>query len=83
GMAALGSLLSGTTEGGLIWRITFILAGMLGLFESVTFLRAPGRPMSRTGRTLILLGMVHVWLAYAELKQEEQAVTGSETQGGR
>lgn len=121
GMAALGSLLSGTTEGGLIWRITFILAGMIGLFESVTFLRAPGRPTSRTGRTLILLdpllylamiaiaflqpgltapltplqlegmatgtlfllGMVHVWLAYAEPKQEEQAVTGSETHGGR
>jgi hypothetical protein len=121
GMAALGSLLSGTTEGGLIWRITFILAGMLGLFESVTFLRAPGRPMSPVGRTLILfdplfylamiaiaflqpgptaplaplqlegmatgmlflLGMVHVWLAYAELKQEKRAVTGLETHGGR
>jgi hypothetical protein len=58
GMAALGSLLSGTTEGGPIWRTTFILAGMIGLFESVTFLRAPGRPVSRTGRTLILLDPV-------------------------
>jgi hypothetical protein len=31
---------------------------MIGLFESVTFLRAPGRPVSRTGRTLSLLDPV-------------------------
>jgi hypothetical protein len=115
GMAALGALLSGSTGGGLIWRITFVLAGMFGLFESITFLRAPGRPVSRSGRTLILfdpvlymaiiviaflqpalvapltplqlegmvtgtlfmLGMIHVWLAYAEPKQDEEAATGS------
>lgn len=55
GMAALGSLLSGSPSGGLIWRSTFVAAGIIGLFESIGFLRAPGRPMAGTARALILL----------------------------
>lgn len=119
GMAALGALLSGGTQGGLIWRITFIIAGLIGVFESITFLGAPGRPVALAGRTLILLdpllyaamivivflprgivapltplqlegmatgslfllGMIHAWLAYVELEQDETAA-GSDSHGG-
>ena len=39
GTASLASMLAGTFAGGLIWRTTFVLAGLIGLVESVFFVR--------------------------------------------
>ncbi len=52
GLAGLGSLLSGSTDGGLIWRIVFAVSGLLGLIESLSFFRAPGGPVALPGRIL-------------------------------
>jgi hypothetical protein len=38
GTMALGSLLSGDSDGGLLWRVAFVLGGVIGCAESVTFL---------------------------------------------
>jgi hypothetical protein len=39
GTMALGSLHSGDSDGGLLWRAAFVLGGVIGCAESVTFLR--------------------------------------------
>lgn len=52
GMASMASLLGTGTEGALVWRITFALAGLVGLAESVLFLRSPDGPRALAGRTL-------------------------------
>lgn len=52
GMASLAALLAGGTEGGMVWRIVFVLAGLVGLLESLRFLRAPDGPKALAGRTL-------------------------------
>ncbi|HYZ08087.1 MAG: hypothetical protein M3291_12040 [Actinomycetota bacterium] len=41
GTMALGSLLSGDADGGLLWRVAFVLGGVIGCAESVAFLRFP------------------------------------------
>jgi hypothetical protein len=42
GMASLASMLAGDVAGGLIWRATFVMAGLTGLVEAVTFVRLRG-----------------------------------------
>ena len=39
GMASLASMLAGGAAGGLIWRSTFVVAGLIGLVEAVSFVR--------------------------------------------
>lgn len=39
GMASLASMLAGNVAGGLIWRTTFVAAGLIGLVEAVSFAR--------------------------------------------
>jgi hypothetical protein len=52
GMLGLGSLLSSPTDGGVIWRSAFILAGVLGAAESIQFFGSPGGPTGSTHRAL-------------------------------
>ncbi|MDN5857267.1 MAG: hypothetical protein L0H84_01470 [Pseudonocardia sp.] len=55
GMAGLASLLATGTEDGLIWRITFLAAGLGGTVESLAFLRDPHGPRAIVGRALCAL----------------------------
>ncbi|MGH4017997.1 MAG: hypothetical protein ACRDT0_01880 [Pseudonocardiaceae bacterium] len=52
GMVGLGALLSESTDGGLIWRTVFVIGGLVGLTESLSFLGAPGGPVALAGRCL-------------------------------
>ena len=42
GMASLASMLAGGVGGGVIWRTTFVIAGLIGVVEAVSFLRLRG-----------------------------------------
>ncbi|HEY2203221.1 MAG TPA: hypothetical protein VGH99_01905 [Pseudonocardia sp.] len=48
GMLGLGSLLAAGTDGGLLWRSVFVLGGVVGVIESLAYLRTP---LPRAGRT--------------------------------
>jgi hypothetical protein len=61
GMVGLGALLSTPTDGGIMWRTVFVIGGLIGLAESVSFLGAPGASLTAAGRTLRLLDPV--WYA--------------------
>jgi len=52
GFLGLGALLSGGGDGGLLWRIVFIIGGLVGLVESLSFLRLPGSPLALAGQFL-------------------------------
>ena len=52
GVASLVALLGAGTAGGAIWRVAFVVAGLLGFIESIRFLRAPDGPKALAGRTL-------------------------------
>ncbi|MCU1660110.1 MAG: hypothetical protein QOI36_5367 [Pseudonocardiales bacterium] len=55
GTLGLASLLASVNDGGLIWRISFALGGLIGLVESVRYLRSSGGTAGRvTVRTLSL-----------------------------
>lgn len=55
GMAGLMALLGAGTAGGLIWRVAFVVGGLIGFVESVAFLRSPDGPRAVAGRTLQVL----------------------------
>ena len=38
GTMAMGALLAGNSDGGLLWRVAFVLGGVIGCAESVAFL---------------------------------------------
>jgi hypothetical protein len=42
GMASLASMLAGGVGGGIIWKVTFVIAGLIGVAEAVSFLRLKG-----------------------------------------
>lgn len=54
GTVALAALLSGSTDGGLIWRTAFVLGGVAGLIESLSYLSAPG------GRVTLAEGFLRI-----------------------
>jgi hypothetical protein len=55
GVMGLASLLASANDGGLIWRITFALGGLIGLVESVRYLQHGSGPPGRISvRTLSL-----------------------------
>jgi hypothetical protein len=58
GMAGLASLLSAPGDSGLVWRLSFIVAGIAGAAESVEFIRAPHGPIGVPQRTLRALDPV-------------------------
>ncbi|MGY1829112.1 hypothetical protein ACI8AA_01640 [Geodermatophilus sp. SYSU D01180] len=39
GMASLASMLAGEVMNGLVWRVTFVTAGLIGLVEAASFMR--------------------------------------------
>lgn len=55
GTMAMASLLSSETDGGLLWRVAFVLGGLIGFAESVSFLRVPPTVPGLGGRVLPLL----------------------------
>src|SRR3954462_13720225 len=57
GMASLASMLAGGTAGG-IWRTTFVVAGLIGCAEAVSFLRAANGRTALFGRLLSVLDPV-------------------------
>ena len=44
GVLGLVSLLGATTGGGVVWRVAFVLGGVVGFVEAVGYLRTPGGP---------------------------------------
>jgi hypothetical protein len=52
GTLGLTSLLSAPGDGGLVWRLSFIVGGIMGAVESVEFIRAPHGPTGVPQRTL-------------------------------
>lgn len=52
GTVALAALLSGSADGGLIWRVVFVIGGAIGLVESLAYLFGQGGPRTHTGRFL-------------------------------
>ncbi|MFN2497111.1 MAG: hypothetical protein ABR608_14585, partial [Pseudonocardiaceae bacterium] len=52
GFVGLAALLSGGGGGGLLWRIVFIIGGLVGLVESLSFLQVPGSPFAVAGELL-------------------------------
>lgn len=51
GTASMIAILGAGIAGGMIWRIAFVIVGLVGLAESLS-LRAPGGPVAPPGRTL-------------------------------
>ncbi len=58
GMASLAAMLAAGTPGGLMWRLAFIVAGLVGLVEALSFLTAHDGPRAMAGRTLRALDPV-------------------------
>lgn len=72
GMASLAALLGGGTVGGLVWRIIFVLAGAVGLVESLRFLRAPDGPRALPGRSLRAMDpALYAWMIAAAFVPSE------------
>ena len=55
GTMAMASLLSSGTDGGLLWRVVFVLGGLIGFAESASFLGVPRTVPGPGGRVLPLL----------------------------
>jgi hypothetical protein len=58
GAASMASVLASGAAGGLVWRTTFVLAGLLGTAEAVSFLRRPKPAVGRSSRVLWALDPV-------------------------
>ncbi len=52
GMASLASMLAGGVAGGSIWRSTFVVTGLIGLVEAVSFLRLRREAVALPSRIL-------------------------------
>jgi hypothetical protein len=67
GVMGLASLLASVNDGGLIWRITFALGGLIGLVESVRYLQHGGGPSARLGVRRLALAdpLLYVFVAAA------------------
>jgi hypothetical protein len=55
GVLGMGSLLAAGTDGGFLWRTVFTLGGIVGVIESLSFLRSPVPHAGRTERVLYAL----------------------------
>lgn len=60
GVLGLGSLLGGTGGDGLVWRVTFVAGGLIGLFESIVYLSA-ARPALGFGSRMLRLVSPVLW----------------------
>lgn len=58
GFLGLGALLSGGADDGLIWRTAFVIGGLAGLIESLSFLRVPGDPFALASWSLRMMDPV-------------------------
>jgi hypothetical protein len=52
GVLGLGSMLGSSAGNGLVWRVTFVIGGLIGLFESIVYLTRHGLPMGIGSRVL-------------------------------
>ena len=60
GVLGLGSLLGGTGANGLVWRVTFVAGGLLGLFESIVYLSS-ARPALGFGSRMLRILSPLLW----------------------
>lgn len=60
GVLGLGSLLGGTGANGLVWRVTFVVGGVVGLFEAIVFLSG-ARPALGLGSRLLRVLSPVLW----------------------
>lgn len=61
GVLGLSSLLGSSAGSGLVWRVTFAAGGMIGLVESITYLRRHRIPLGAPARVLRLASPV-LWV---------------------
>jgi hypothetical protein len=52
GMASLASMLGAGNAGGLLWRITFVVAGLIGFVEAASYVRDPEGSKALANRAL-------------------------------
>ncbi|MET0190194.1 MAG: hypothetical protein ABW212_14410 [Pseudonocardia sediminis] len=55
GLLGLFSLLGSSPGGSLLWRTVFVVGGLIGVLESLSYLRSGGIPHGRVHRTLSYL----------------------------
>lgn len=60
GVLGLGSLLGGAGANGLIWRMTFVVGGVVGLFEAILYLSS-ARPALGFGSQLLRVISPVLW----------------------
>jgi hypothetical protein len=60
GALGLGALLGGSPGNGIVWRATFVVGGVIGLFESIVYL-AGARPALGFGSRLLRLVSPLLW----------------------
>ncbi len=83
GVLGLVSLLGSANDGGIVWRVTFVLGGLVGFAESVHFLRRdPGRPVTAVRRLALVDPVLYlVVVAVAFLPAGTLAVTPLQAEG--
>jgi hypothetical protein len=60
GVLGLASLLGGSGANGLIWRVTFVVGGVIGLFEAIVYLTG-ARPALGFGSKLLRVFSPALW----------------------
>jgi hypothetical protein len=55
GVLGLGSLLGGPAGSSAVWRVTFVIGGVVGLVDSVSYLFSPGTRLGRASRILRMI----------------------------
>jgi hypothetical protein len=83
GLAGMVALLAGNVAGGLIWRMAFLVVGIVGVVESIGFLGAPDAPRAAVGRFLAVLGVpVYAIVAAGTfVRQDQLALTPLQLEG--
>lgn len=83
GGMGLFALLAGPTDGGLIWRVTFIVGSGIGLLETVSYLRPRARPIGLILRALAIVDvpLFVVAIAAAFLPVKALAITPLQIEG--
>lgn len=83
GVLGLVSLLGSANDGGIVWRVTFVLGGLVGCAESVRFLRRdPGRAVTAVRRLALVDPVLYlVVVAVAFLPAGTLAITPLQAEG--
>lgn len=75
GLAGLVAVLGAGVAGGVLWRVAFLVGGLLGLVEAIAFLLRSDGPVAWTGRTLRALDVpVYAAVVAGTMVRQDQFV---------